>query len=33
MGKANVFVYDLSEGYIDEDDPAARIRQGLPQSG
>jgi hypothetical protein len=25
MGKANVFVYDLSEGYIHEDDAAARI--------
>jgi hypothetical protein len=25
MGKANVYVYDLSEGYIHEDDAAARI--------
>jgi len=25
MGKANVFVFDLSEGYIHEDDAAARI--------
>lgn len=25
MGKANVFVYDLSEGYIHEDDAAVRI--------
>ena len=33
MGKANVFVYDLSEGYIHEDDAAARIASAAAAGG
>ena len=33
MGKANVFVYDLSEGYIHEDDAAVRIASAAAGAG